>query len=169
MNALTHIFLPLTVAYAVRPDLFTDPRHLAIGAFGLLPDADKLVGMQGMLHGLLTLVPIAAVLLALEWRVYGRRTYATLAVLFIGSHLLLDFLGGGPVPFLFPVIESGIALTYPITVSFGEGPLRVAFDGPLVALTTGTPQPGYGTFGFVDGFGVASTLAFLVVYVGRER
>lgn len=169
MNALTHVFLPLVVAYAVRPDLFAEPRRLAIGAFGLLPDADKLLGMQGLLHGLVALIPIVALLFVLEWRLRGRLTYATLSALIVGSHLLLDFLAGGPVPLLFPLVDSGIGLTYPMTVSFGEGPLWVAFEGPLVGLTTGSPQPGYGTFGFIDGFGVASTLAFLVVYGGRER
>ncbi|HET7323898.1 MAG TPA: hypothetical protein VFJ06_06170 [Halococcus sp.] len=52
MDALTHLFLPLTVAYILFPDRFADPRAFALGVFGLLPDADKYFGIQGVFHSL---------------------------------------------------------------------------------------------------------------------
>lgn len=52
-------------------------------------------------------------------------------------------------------------------VSFGEGPLGVAFQGPRLALDAKSPRPGFNTYGFINSFGVASTLLFVIVYGGR--
>lgn len=170
MDPLTHVFLPLTVAYAVRPELFAAPRHFAVAGFGLVPDLDKFVGQQGLLHALPALSVLAIALLVGERRLTGRRTYAALAVAFLASHLLLDFLDGGPVPLLFPFVKTGAGLTYPMTLTFGEGPLGVVVRGPPVALRSGAPRTGHQSFGgIVTSTGIASVLTFLGVLFGRTR
>lgn len=170
MDPLTHVFLPLLVTYAARPDLFADRWPLALGGLGLLPDADKFLGMQGLFHSLVPLVPLVAAVALAERRLTGRYRYAALAGAFVGSHLVLDLLDGGPVPLFFPFVKSGAGLVFPATVAFGQGPLGVAVDGPLVALRHGAPRVGHQSFGFLTGFGVASALAFIVVYaVGEHR
>lgn len=170
MDPLAHVFLPLLVAYAIRPALFDRPWTFGVAGFGLLPDADKFLGLQGLGHSLVAVVPLSVLLLA-AGRALDRdlaETYALLAVAFLASHLLLDAVDGGPVPLLYPLVRTGAGLTYPATLSFGEGVLGVAVHGPVVAVRTSAPSAGYGTFGFVDGSGVASALAFAAAYVGRQ-
>jgi membrane-bound metal-dependent hydrolase YbcI (DUF457 family) len=169
MDFLTHLCLPVTVAYVLYREVFDSPATLLLAGFGLLPDADKFLGMPGMLHSLVTLVPIAVLLLALERGVRGETKYATIAVALAFSHLLLDFVDGGPVPLLFPFVLEGIGLQYPVRTVFGQGLLGLTFEGPLVRLRVLAPRPGYNTYGFIKGAGVASSLAFLAVYLGTER
>ena len=64
MGALTHLFLPLTVVYVILSDRFSDPRLFALEIFGLLPDADKLLGIQGTFHSVLLISIVAVFLLA---------------------------------------------------------------------------------------------------------
>ncbi|MEF8813593.1 MAG: metal-dependent hydrolase [Halovenus sp.] len=178
MDPLTHIFLPLTVAYVLRRDLFSRPRYLAVGLFGLVPDLDKLVGIPGLFHSLVTLVPLCLALVAFD-RWYRRGTgYGLLASGFVLSHLVLDIIEGVTVPLLFPLVTTGIGLAYPGTVIFGPeaSPLWVAFDGLPITVEFGELRTGHAadaavgqnTFGFLDGFGVASTLTFLLISVGRR-
>lgn len=166
MDFLTHLTLPLTVTYVLRRDLFPSAPYLLLGGFGLLSDFDKFLGMPGLLHSALPLAGISLVLLGVERQFRGRLVYAPLVVALIWSHLVLDVVDGGPVPLLFPLVDHGIGLQYPAQTVFGEGLLGVRFEGPLVTLRTVTPRPGYNTYGFIQGAGVASALAFLTVYVG---
>lgn len=166
MDFLTHLTLPLTVAYVIERDLFDSPRYLLLGAFGLLPDFDKFLGAPGLLHSAVALVPISLVILGAERRLRGRLLVAPVVVALVWSHLLLDVVDGGPVPLLFPLIETGLGLQYPVQVAFGEGLLGVRLEGSLVALRTTAPEPGHNTYGFLQGAGVASALAFLSVYLG---
>jgi len=168
MDALTHVFLPLTVVYAVRPQLFDRPELLSLGALGLLADGDKFLGHPGLLHSLTTLIPICLGVMAVEYVWRGELQYSALAAAIILSHLVLDVVDGGPVPLLYPLSTAGIGFTYPIQVAFGEGLLGIAFQGSPVALRTTAPQPGFNTYGFLNGFGVASMLTFLAVYVGNQ-
>lgn len=165
---LTHLFLPLTAAYVLRPDLFPSPAYLAVAGFGLLADADKFLGTPGLLHSLVTLVPLSVGLVAAERWLRGETRYAPLAVALILSHLVLDVVDGGPVPLVYPVVETGIGLTYPARTAFGVGPLGVVIEGPLVALRTAVPVPGHNTYGFIDGAGVASALLFGLIYAGER-
>jgi hypothetical protein len=166
---LTHLFLPLTAAYVLRRDLFQSPLYLGVGAFGLLADLDKLLGRPGLLHSLVTLVPLCLVVLGVErwWR--GESKHGPLIVALVLSHLVLDFLDGGPVPLLFPLIETGVGLEYPVRTVFGQGPIGLTFEGPLVRLRTSVPSGGFNTYGFINGFGVANALLFLIIYFGSER
>lgn len=177
MDALTHVFLPLTVVYAVWPEGFGPNRHFLLGLFGLVPDLDKLLGVPGLLHSLLTIVPItvAMVVLGQRWERVDRR-FATLAAGLVLSHLLLDFLDGSGVYALYPIVETGVGLAYPIEVIFGEGPLGVTFEGWPVAIVQKDAPVGFAEsagvdsnrFGLVGSTGVASTLAFLALVWGRS-
>lgn len=95
-DLLTHLFLPLTVAYVLRPDLFESPAYLGLTGFAILSDFDKFLGIPGLLHSLVTLVPVAAVILGLErwWRT--ELEYTPVPVAFLCSHLVLDFLDRVP-------------------------------------------------------------------------
>lgn len=164
MDAISHVFLPLTVAYVLRRELFASPDRLFLAGFGLLSDLDKLLGMPGLLHSLVALVPLSAALLAAEWLHRRELTWSPLVVAFIASHLVLDFVDGGPVPLLYPVVETGIGLEYPARSVFGTGPLGVAIEGPLATMRVRAPRAGFNTYGFVDGAGVASALVFAAIY-----
>jgi membrane-bound metal-dependent hydrolase YbcI (DUF457 family) len=166
MDALTHLFLPATVAYAALHERFDSPRWLALAGLGLLADFDKYLGAPGLLHSLVPVVPLSVGLLAVGRYRDAAPTLTRLAVGFLWSHLLLDVLDGGPVPLLFPLVESGVGLRYPARVAFGEGLLGFAVRGPVVALRTTAPRGGFNAFGFLNGFGVASLVAFAAVFVG---
>lgn len=165
---LTHLFLPLTVVYVLWPQRFPSPVYLLLGMFGLLSDFDKFLGQPGLLHSTLTLVPIAVALLLVEILAREKLEVAPIVIVLIFSHLLLDFLDGGPVPLLYPLIEQGIGLQYPARTVFGTGILGVTIEGPLVALRTTIPRPGFNTYGFITGNGVASMVLFIVIYTGMQ-
>lgn len=167
-DALTHVFLPLTAVYVLRPELFPAPRYLLLGGVGLFSDVDKFLGAPGVLHSLVTLVPLCVAILVVERWLAGKFEYGPLLVALVLSHLLLDVVDGGPVPLLFPVVETGIGFQYPVSTVFGCDPLGVCLEGPLVTLRTAVPRPGYNTYGLIDGVGVANTLLFLTVYLGVE-
>lgn len=164
MDFLSHLFLPLTAVYVVRREWFDTPWLLGVAGFGLLSDFDKFLGMPGLLHSLITLVPICLAILAVEHWIRGDLHYSPVIVALVGSHLVLDVLDGGPVPFAFPLIETGIGLQYPARTVFGSGWFGVSIDGPLVALRTSVPRPGNRTYGFIQGAGIASMLLFGLVF-----
>lgn len=162
---LAHVFLPLTAVCVLWPDRFPSPAYLLLlGGFGLLADFDKVLGQPGLLHSFVTLVPLAGIFVLAErlWR--GELLLSPILVALVFSHLLLDLLDGGPVPFLFPFDETGIGLLYPARAVFDPMFPWIGIEGPLVILRTTTPQPGFNTYGFITGVGVASLLLFGVVY-----
>lgn len=169
MDFLTHVFLPLTVAYVLYPERFEQRYLLALGGFGVLSDFDKFLGIPGVLHSLVTLVPLCVGFIVVEKTLRGRTAYAPFVAGFVLSHPLLDIIDGGPVSLFAPLVDAGIGLRYPMQVSFGDGPLGIVFEGPLLALATATPRAGFNTYGFINAFGVASLLLFAVLYVGLER
>ena len=111
-------------------------------------------------------MPICLALLLAEWIVRGDLDVAPVVVALILSHLVLDFVDGGPVPLLFSFVETGIGLQYPARMVFGAGPVRLTLQGPLVTLRTSVPRGGFNTYGFIQRVGVASALLFATVYVG---
>ena len=170
MDFLTHLFLPFTVAIVLRPRRLATVRALPLAGFGLLADFDKFLGVPGLLHSLVTIVPIAVAIVAVERLLRQELYWSPIVVALVGSHLLLDFVDGGPVPLLFPLVKTGIGLEYPIRTVFGEGLFGLIFKGPLVALRTTTPLPGYNTYGFVQGAGVLNAFVFVIVFtILRER
>ena len=166
MDVLTHLFLPLTVAYVLARERVATPLLVVLSGFGVLPDLDKYLGMPGLLHSLITIVLVALALAGLEWVVWRGVTLSTLAFAFLGSHLLLDIIDGGPVPLMYPLVETGLGLHYPIQTTFGSGVLGINFEGAPVHVVTAVPRHGFNTYGFINGFGVASALLFGVIYLG---
>lgn len=166
MDLLTHLFLPITIAYVLKPSLFNPPWHLALAIFGLVPDFDKFLGVPGLLHSLVTLVPLGIALLGIEYGFKRRLEYSVIATLLLWSHLLLDLIDGGPVPVFAPFVDTGIGLTYPMQVTFGSGLLGIVIHGPPIALRIAAPRPGFNTYGLVNGFGVVSVLMFVLFFVG---
>lgn len=161
---LTHLFLPLTAAYIIWPERFPSHTHLILGGFGLLSDFDKFLGTPGLLHSLVTLVPIALVIVLFDRWWYGELTIAPVILFMTFSHLVLDLLDGGPVPLLFPFVAGGIGLYYPAQIVFDAGIIGLTVDGPLIAFRTATPRTGFNAYGFINGFGITSLLLFLIVY-----
>jgi membrane-bound metal-dependent hydrolase YbcI (DUF457 family) len=165
MDVLTHVFLPLTVAFVLFPALFDHPATLSLAGFGLLSDFDKFLGQPGLLHSLVTLIPVCLVVLGIG-RILGRQTYARLVAAIIGSHLVLDIIDGGPVPLLYPLVERGVGLQFPAQTMFGRGPIGMDIEGPVVAANVAVPQPGFNEYTFIDAPGVAWLVAFVVIYLG---
>lgn len=178
MDVLTHVFLPLLIAYLFRPSLFRQPRYAMLGGFGLFPDFDKLIGEPGLLHSVLTMVPVCAILITAEWVVKNRVKYTPIVALFILSHFLLDILGGGPVPLFYPFISVGLGFRYPMTILFGPGagPLWIGFDGWPIAVHIGELRTGHSEsasvatngYGLINAYGVTTTLTYLLVVVSQE-
>jgi hypothetical protein len=169
MDALTHVFVPLTAVYVLWPGAFDRPWRFALAGLGLFPDFDKFLGVPGLLHSAVTLVPLTLLVVAVESRLRGELLASLLAAAFVWSHVPLDVVDGGPVPLLFPFVRTGVGLQYPVRTVFGEGPLGVWLRGPLVTLRTTAPRPGYNTYGFLKGYGVASALLFGTVALGKRR
>lgn len=167
MDLLTHVCLPLAVTVAIAPSVVRSPSMLAMGAFTVFPDVDKLVGTPGLFQSLLVLVPLSLGLFGLEQWLRGTRLLATLATAFLASHLLLDVLDGGPVTLLYPVVESGIGLRYPAVLTFGDGPLPISVHGPLVELVIDPVRTDGREYTFVTGFGLASVLLLASVVAGH--
>jgi len=165
MDFLSHLFLPLTAVYVTRPTVFESPWLLALAGFGLLSDFDKFLRMPGLLHSLVTIGPICLAVVGTEYRLRGDLRSSPVIVVLIISHLVLDFVDGGPVPLLFPLVETGIGLRYPVQTVFGEGVFGLRFVGPLATVQTTAPQAGNNTYGFITGAGVASLLLFGLVYL----
>lgn len=164
MDPLTHVFLPLTVVYVLRPEFFRFPHRFLLGALGLFSDFDKFLGVPGSLHSLIVLTLLILVMGGVERLLRSRLVVTPIAATFLLSHPLLDVLDGGPVPILFPITTDGIGLRYPARIVFGTGVVGFTIEGPLVSLHGASPRPGYNSYGFINGFGVASTLLFFVIY-----
>jgi len=142
VDVLTHLFLPLTVAYVLSPVLFDHPATLGLAGFGVFSDFDKFLGQPGLLHSLVTVVPVCLVALGVERWYRGELRYAPVIAAFFGSHLLLDIIDGGPVPLLYLFVERGFGLQYPARTVFGAGPLGLWIEGRLVTTRTASPRPG---------------------------
>jgi membrane-bound metal-dependent hydrolase YbcI (DUF457 family) len=165
MDLLTHVFLPLTVAYVLYPGLFTHPLVYTLAGFGLTSDFDKFLGQPGLFHSLVAVGPLCLVVLAVGNAV-ANESHARLVAGFVGSHLLLDVVDGGPVPLLYPFVERGIGLQFPARTVFGRDPLGISVEGQVVATRVTAPRPGFNEYTFIDAAGVAWLLAFLVIYFG---
>jgi hypothetical protein len=167
MDVLTHIFLPLVALYVLKREAFNSPYHFFLVLFAVLPDFDKLIGLPGLLHSLVTLVPLIFVVLLLEKLVKRTSIYTCIAVFFIGSHLVLDILDGGPVPFFYPFIKTGIELEFPLEIAFHS--FSFSFLNAPFQLIYAVPSSGFNTYELLSGFGVASLILFALVYLGMRR
>lgn len=168
MDVLTHLFLPITVVYAVWPDLFPSPWYFALAVFAVLPDFDKVLGIPGLLHSIFAVGAIGLCVGFVERRISSTTTYTIVATLLLISHLLLDFLDGGPVTFLYPLIETGVGLKYPTEIVFGNTVQDVAVHNPLPRIHANPTNSSRETYPLVNGYGVLSILVFVTVYLGVE-
>jgi membrane-bound metal-dependent hydrolase YbcI (DUF457 family) len=166
MDILTHIFLPLTLVYVLRRDF--KAKHFPLALFAILPDFDVLTGIhRGLFHSIIFLLPISAFTLLVEYAFKGRIRYSLIALFFLYSHIILDFLAGG-VPLLYPIVNQGVGVEFPFIIRFGESISIVDITPRLVY---NYPQPVQYIDASFSGFGVASTALFLLIYwkVSRER
>jgi membrane-bound metal-dependent hydrolase YbcI (DUF457 family) len=166
MNILTHIFLPLTLVYVLRSDF--KAKHFPLALFAILPDFDVLTGIhRGLFHSIISLAPLSAVMLATEYAFKRRLKYSLIAILFLYSHIILDFLAGG-VPLLYPIVNQGIGIEFPFIIRFGES---ISIVDVTPRLVYNYPQPVQYIDASFSGFGVASTALFLIIYwkVSKER
>lgn len=166
MDVLTHLFLPIAVAFAVRPDLFPSPWYFVLAVFAVLPDFDKVLGIPGLLHSIFAVGAIGLCVCLFERRISGTTTYTIVATLLLISHLLLDFLDGGPVTFLYPLIETGVGLKYPTEIVFGDTVQDVAVHNPLPRVHANPTNSSREAYPLVNGYGVLSILVFITVYLG---
>jgi len=166
MDILTHIFLPLTLVYVLRRDF--KAKHFPLALFAVLPDFDVLTGIhRGLFHSVIFLAPLSALLLLVEYAFKRRLKYSLIAILFLYSHILLDFLAGG-VPLLYPIVNQGVGVEFPLIIRFGES---ISLVDVTPRLIYNYPQPVHGEFDAFSSFGVANTALFLLIYwkVSKER
>jgi hypothetical protein len=168
MDVLTHLFLPIAVAFAVRPDLFPSPWYFTLAIFAVLPDFDKLLGTPGLLHSVFAVGAVGLGGALLERRLSETKTYTIVAMVLVASHLFLDFLDGGPVTFLYPVIETGVGLDYPTNIVFGDAVQDVAVRDPLPDVKVNPTNSNRETYSLINGYGVLSVFVFITVYFGSE-
>lgn len=169
MDALTHLFLPLTVVYVLLPDRFTAPRLFVLGVFGLLPDADKFLGVQGTFHSVLLIGIVIALLLAATRYTDSPREYAVIIAALLASHLVLDLLDGGPIFLFAPGLSPGFGLTFPTTISLGASPTSLGVTQPLPEIHNTEPvRQGAATYTLITGYGVLSMLVFAVIVGGKH-
>ena len=162
MDILTHIFLPLIAIYSLRREKFSKI-YLLMTIFAVLPDFDVFLGIhRSYLHSLLFLIPLAVFVLVIERVFRSKIEYAGVAAFFLFSHIFLDFFAGG-VPFLYPIIKTGVGVEFPLKVSFGSS---VMIEDLMPRLVFITPESVHGkTFEVVSGFGVATAITFTLIYL----
>jgi hypothetical protein len=90
------------------------------------------------------------------------------ATLSLASHLLLDFLDGGPVTFLYPLIETGVGLEYPTQIVFGDTIQDVAVRNPLPRVHAGATNSSREAYSLMNGHELLSSVVFVTVYLGLE-
>jgi hypothetical protein len=150
MDALTHVFLPLTLIYVVRRDF--NEKLFPLALFAVLPDFDVFTGIhRGLFHSLVFLAPLSALIIGAEYAVSKRLRYSPIALFFLYSHLALDFLAEG-VPFLYPFVELGVGVEFPFVIKFGGS---VSIVDVMPKLVYCYPQPVHGEVNAFSSFGVA--------------
>lgn len=159
VDLLTHIFLPLILLLSIG--LARSKRYLfLLSPLAIFPDLDVFLGIhRGLFHSLLIIMPI--VLLSL----ITLRQYSNYIAFFLGSHLSLDFLAGG-VPFLYPIIETGVGIEFPLVVRFSSPPTIVEYL-PRIVFTTPTLVQGQ-SYELFSGIGIALLILFGGIYYARR-
>jgi membrane-bound metal-dependent hydrolase YbcI (DUF457 family) len=166
MDILTHLFIPLIGVYVAGMDGVKSPYLFLLSFFAILPDFDVFLGVhRGLFHSLIFLIPLSASILLAEYLMKNRIKYSVLTVFFLFSHIFLDFLSGG-VPFLYPLIDTGLGVEFPFVIEFGSSVTVTEFLPKFVYFT---PESVHGrSFDAFSGFGVMSLILFAVVY-WRDR
>ena len=168
MDLLTHLFLPITVVYVLRPDLFPSPWYLIFSVFAVIPDIDKPLHLQGAFHSAITLGIIAGALIILERWQRDDLTYALLITALLFSHLLLDILDGGPVTLLYPLSDMGIGFHYPTKLIVGGTIGTTGIQDPFPTVSVNSINRSRTTYSVITGYGVLSAVTFLTIYLTEE-
>lgn len=164
MDLLTHLFLPITVIYVLRPDLFTSPWYLSLSVFAIIPDIDKLFQMQGILHSGLAVSVICVVSIIIEKSVRGKAKHAWVITLLLFSHLVLDILDGGPVPLFFPISSIGIGISYPVELIIGDTIWKTSVEQVVPSINATIPDRSRRSYRIINGYGMLSALTFILIY-----
>ncbi|HHW05041.1 MAG TPA: hypothetical protein GXX32_03960 [Methanothermobacter sp.] len=167
MDILTHIFIPLTIIYSLKKKLF-NPHYtiILLALFSLLPDLDKAIGIPGTLHSIITLTILITPLFIIEKTVRKSWTYTSIIAFFIFSHLPLDLLDASPIFPLYPLINTGLIVEFPLKISFPS----FSFIGPPIQITYTRLETGFNTYnGVISGFGIASMLLFTSIFLIKKR
>lgn len=161
MDILAHIFIPLTIAYFLKKEL--NPYYTFTLAFlGLLPDLDKVIGLPGILHSIITLTIIILPILIIEKITKRSWTYTSIIAFFILSYLLLDLLDASPIFPLYPFTNIGLIIEFPLKISFTNP--SFSFTGPPIQVTYTRLETGFNTYGgIISGFGITSMLLFITL------
>jgi hypothetical protein len=94
------------------------------------------------------------------------REYSKYIALFLSSHLALDFITGD-VPFLYPLVNLGIGVEFPLVIKFDSAPTVVEW---LLKLVFSTPMQVHGqVFDVFSSFGIATLLLVLIIYLRRVK
>lgn len=169
MDALVHIFLPLTLLYVIWREFYEEhPYAIFLSLFGIFPDLDKFfLNAPRFLHSILTLIPIVLVaFLILRKLTSHYKKYTSIIAVFLFAHLLLDVVGHSHAPIFYPLMDSLIGFEYPMVISFGEGLLGVSIEGVPVRIVTEDPVSGVPFDASpLTGFGVASFLLFILIFI----
>ncbi|MDI9624531.1 MAG: metal-dependent hydrolase [Methanothermobacter sp.] len=167
MDILAHIFIPLTIIYSLKKKL--NPYYTFILAFfGLLPDLDKVIGLPGVLHSIITLTIIILPLFIIEKILKNSWAYTSIIALFIFSHLLLDLLDTSPIFPFYPFTNIGLIIEFPLRISFNSP--SFSFMGPLIQVTYTRLETGFNTYnGIISGFGIASALLFITLFIITKK
>jgi len=110
--------------------------YFVIALLAILPDLDVFLGIhRGILHSLVSLIPVTLLTLLLGRLLRSEVRYAYTAIFFLLlSHIFLDFFAGG-VPFLHPIVYIGVG-EFPLKVSFGSNIVIEDFMPRLVFITS---------------------------------
>jgi membrane-bound metal-dependent hydrolase YbcI (DUF457 family) len=166
MDILTHISLPLIALLSVGE---FKKKYLLLSVFAIFPDFDVFLGVhRGLFHSLIFLLPLAVFLMLLEYGLFSKIKYSLVAIFFLFSHMFLDFLAGG-VPFLYPIVNTGVGIEFPFVINFGSSIAITEFLPKFVYIT---PEFVYGkSFNAFSGFGIASMIlfAFMCYWNWRKR
>ncbi|MBC7100307.1 MAG: metal-dependent hydrolase [Methanobacteriales archaeon] len=167
MDVLAHIFIPLTIVYFLKKK--SNPYYiLTLAFFGLLPDLDKVMGLPGVLHSIITLTIIILPIFIIEKIAKRSWIYTSIIAFFIFSHLLLDLLDASPIFPFYPFSNIGIIIEFPLRISF-NGP-SFSFIGSLIQVTYTRLETGFNTYnGIISGFGITSALLFITLFIITKK
>ena len=166
MDILTHIFIPLIFLYAIRK---LEREYVLLIPFTLFPDLDKFIGFP-LLHSFVVEFGIFLIFCGIECviRKDVKCRYSTIAMIYILSHLIFDIFDGGPVYLLYPFVDVGVGLEFPMKLVVDNG-IELKDAIPKVVYVTSHRAGVYG--GVVSGFGFIAMLTFLlmILYVYRFK
>jgi hypothetical protein len=158
----------LIFLYSIRK---LEREYVALIPFTLFPDLDKFIGIP-LLHSLIVEFGIFLVFCGIECFIRKclnmdvKCKYSMIAMIYILSHLIFDIFDGGPVYLLYPFVDVGVGLEFPMKLVVGNG-IEFKDAIPKVVYVTSYRAGVYG--GVVSGFGFIAMLTFLLMILYEYR